>query len=82
VNDLVLGLELKDKGIEDGAVWAWIVLEVIVARLGVTATSFETGWVITALGREWAFKISDVLLLELEENLEKKEEAFLFLLCF
>jgi len=34
------------------------------------------------LKRERAYKISDVLLLELEEDIEEGKETFLFSLCF
>ena len=48
-----------------------IVLEVVIAGLDVTA---KPGWVVTALGRGKAHEISDVLLLELEEDIEEREE--------
>jgi len=62
VNDLTLGLGLKAKGTEGSAIWAWMVLEVIV-----------TGQVVTALGRWGALETSDVLLLELGEVPEREE---------
>lgn len=52
-----------------------IVLDVVIARLDVTA---KPGWVVTALGRGEAHKISDILLLESEEDMEEREETLLF----
>jgi len=61
---LALGLGLEAKGTGGGAVWAWMVLEVVV-----------TGQVVTALGRGGALETSDVLLLESGEVLERGEGA-------
>ena len=39
-------------------------------------------WVILTLERERACEMSNVLLLELEEDIEEREEALFFSLCF
>jgi len=65
-----------------------MVLEIIIARLGVTVepeqdiAGFETEQVVTALGREKAYEISNILLLESEKNIKGREEALFFLLYF
>ena len=59
---MALGLGLEAKGTGGGAIWAWMVLEVVV-----------TGRVVTALGRGGALETSDVLLLELEGVTERGE---------
>ena len=61
-NDLALGLGLEAKRTGGGAIWAWMVLEVVV-----------TGQVVTVLGGGGALETSDVLLLELEGVLERGE---------
>jgi len=65
--DLALGLGLKAKRTEGNTIWTWIVLEVVVAEQ-----------VVTALKREGALEISDVLLLKLE-GVPEREERILFL---
>jgi len=65
-----------------------MVLEIIIARLGVTVepeqdiAGFETEQVVTALGREKAYEINNILLLESEKNIKGREEALFFLLYF
>ena len=65
-----------------------IVLEIIIARLSIIAepewviTGFETRWVVTALKRGKAYEISSILLLELEEDIEKREKTLFFPLYF
>jgi len=82
-----LGLGLKAKRIR-GAIWGLIVSEVVIAKLDVIAgpeqvvTGSETGQVVTALKREKAHEISNILLLESEENIKGREETLLYLLCF
>jgi len=84
---LTLGLGLKAKRIR-GAIWGLIVSEVVIAKLDVIAgpeqvvTGSETGQVVTALKREKAHEISNILLLESEENIKGREETLLYLLCF
>jgi len=56
-----LRFRFEAKRTEKGAIWSLIVLEVIIARLGIIAKSKQ---VVTALRREGACKISNVLLLE------------------
>lgn len=56
-----------------------MVLEVIIAKLDAIA---KPRWVITVLKREEAYKISDILLLKSEKDIEGKEEALPFLLYF
>jgi len=68
---LALGLGLEAKGTGGGAIWAWMVLEVVV-----------TGQVATALGRGGALETSDVLLLELEGVPERGEGILPLLLRF
>ena len=85
--DLTLGLGLKAKRIR-GAIWGLIVSEVVIAKLDVIAgpeqvvTGSETGQVVTALKREKAHEMSNILLLESEENIKEREETLLYLLCF
>jgi len=82
VNDLTLDLGFEAKETGGGAIWSWMVLEVVVA---VTAepervvAGFEAGRVVTALGRGGAREMSNVLLLEPEEDKEGRKEALLFL---
>jgi len=84
---LTLGLGLKAKRIR-GAIWGLIVSEVVIAKLDVIAgpeqvvTGSETGQVVTALKREKAHEMSNILLLESEENIKGREETLLYLLCF
>ena len=59
---MALGLDLETKGIGDSAIWAWMVLEVVVA-----------GQTVTALERGRALETSNVLLLELERVPERGE---------
>ena len=59
---MTLGLGLEAKGTGGGAIWAWMVLEVVV-----------TGRVVTALGRGGALETSVVLLLESEGVPERGE---------
>ena len=66
---LGLGLEAKETG--DSAIWAWMVLEVVVA-----------GRVVVALGRGGALETSNVLLLESGEILERGEGTLLLPLRF
>ena len=68
---MALDLGLEAKGTGGGAIWAWIVLEVIV-----------TGRVVTALRRGGAPETSDVLLLELEGVSERGEGTLLLPLHF
>ena len=68
---MALGLGLEAKRTGGGAIWAWIVLEVVV-----------TGRVATALGRGGALETSDVLLLELERVPEREEGTLPLPLCF
>lgn len=85
---MTLGLDLDAKKTEREATWSLIILEVVIARLyiivkpGQVVTGFKTEWVIIALGREEGYKISNVLLLELEEDIKRRKEAFCFFLCF
>ena len=46
-------------------------------KISITAESEQ---VVTALEREKAYKISDILLLELERDIKEKKETLLFLL--
>ena len=84
---MTLGLGLKAKRIR-GAIWGLIVSEVVIAKLDVIAgpeqvvTGSETGQVVTALKREKAHEMSNILLLESEENIKGREETLLYLLCF
>ena len=61
---------------------------VIIARLGIIAelgqviTGCETGQVITALEKEGAHEIDDILLLESEEDIEGRKDFLLFSLYF
>ena len=66
-----MGLDLEAKGTGGGTIWAWMVLEVVVA-----------GRVVTALGRGGALETSDVLLLELEGVPERGEGTLPLPLCF
>lgn len=65
-----------------------IVLEIVIAGLDVTAelewviTGFEAKQIITALRREGAHEISNILLLELEKDIEEREETLFFPLYF
>jgi len=65
-----------------------MVLEIVIAKLGVIVepeqdiAGFETGQVITALGRGKAHEISNIFLLESEKNIKRREETLLFLLYF
>ena len=63
---MALGLGLEAKGTGGGAIWAWMVLEVVVA-----------GRVVTALGRGGALETSDVLLLESGGDPERGALLFL-----
>ena len=64
---------------KEGVIWSLMVLEVIIARLDTIA---KPRWVVTALERGKAHKMSDILLLESEKDIEGKEEALSFLLYF
>jgi len=66
-----LGLSLEAKETEGSAVWAWTVLEVVVA-----------GQVVITLGRGGALKISDILLLESRGVPERGEGTLPLLLHF
>jgi len=83
-----LGLDLEAKRTEEDVIWGLIVLEVVIARLGVTAElgqdimGFETKQVVTALERDKVCKISNVLLLELKKDIKGREEILLFPLYF
>jgi len=84
-NNLTLGLGFEAKGTGRGAIWSWMVLEVIVAVAAEperVVAGFEASRVVTALGRGGAHEMSDVLLLELEEDKERREGALLFPLRF
>jgi len=65
-----------------------MVLKVVIARLGITAepgqviTSFEIGQVVIALRKRGAYKMSNVLLLGSEKDMEGREETLSFLLYF
>jgi len=66
-----------------------IVLKVIIAGLDVIAkpeqiiTGFETRWVVLALmRRKRAYKMSNVLFLESEKDIEGRKETLFFSLCF
>ena len=61
---MTLDLGLKAKGTGSGAIWAWMVLEVVVA-----------GQVVIVLGRGGALKTSSVLLLESGRVPEREEET-------
>ena len=80
-----MGLGFEAKGTGGGAIWSWIVLEVVVA---VTAepeqvvAGFEASRVVTALGRGGAREMSDVLLLEPEKDKEGRKGALPFSLRF
>ena len=74
---MVLGLSLKAKRIEGDVIWTWTVLEVIIARLDVIT---KPGLDIIDLEREKALETSDILLLELEKDIDKRKEALLFFL--
>jgi len=75
---------LKAKRTRENAIWCLIVLNVIIARLDIIAelgwdiTDFETVQVITPLERGRAYKMNNILLLELEKDIK----ALPFLLCF
>jgi len=75
---LTLSLSLKAKETEGGTIWGLIALEVVIARLDITA---ELEQVVLALKRRKAHEIRNFLLLKSEENIEGKV-ALLFLLCF
>ena len=85
---MTLGLGLDAKKIEREAIWGLIILEVVITKLYITVkpeqvvTSFKTKWVVIALKRGNACKISNVLLLKLEEDIEERKVAFFFFLCF
>ena len=68
---MALGLGLEAKGTRGGAIWAWMVLEVVVTRQ-----------VVTALGRGGALETSNVLLLESGGVPEREEETLPLLLRF
>jgi len=76
---LTLGLGLKTKETKESAIWDLMVLEIIIAGLGIIA---ELGQVVSSLGREKAYKISDILLLESGENIEGRKEILFFSLFF
>jgi len=65
-----LGLGLEAKKIEEDIIWNLMVLEIIIARLCITA---ELGQVIIALKRERVYEINNILLLKLEKYREKRE---------
>ena len=56
-----------------------IVLEAIIARLDIMAKLEQ---VVLALKRKKSYKISNILFLESEEDIEGKEVALPFFLCF
>ena len=56
-----------------------MILEIVISRLDAIA---DLEWVITALKREGAYKISDVLFLESEEDIKKRKENLSFSLYF
>ena len=56
-----------------------MVLDIFITRLSVIA---ELGWVVSALEREEAHKMSDVLLLESEEDIKERKKVFPFSLYF
>ena len=68
---MALGLGLEAKGTGGGAIWAWMVLDVVV-----------TGRVATVLGRGGALETSDILLLESGGVPEREEETLPLLLRF
>ena len=76
---MTLGLGLKAKRIEEGAIWDLMVLDIIIARLGIIAKPEQ---VVLLLGRGKACEISDILLLESEGDIEEKKEILLFFLFF
>jgi len=83
--DLTLGLGFEAKGTGGGATWSWMVLGVVVAVIAEperVVAGFGAGRVVTALRRGGAREMSDVLLLEPEEDKEGREEALLFPLHF
>lgn len=54
----------------------------VIAKLKQVFTSFETEQVIIALERGGAHKMSNILLLESEKDIEEKEETLFFPLYF
>ena len=84
-NDLALGLGFEAKRTGGGAIWSWMVLEVVVAVAAEpeqVVAGFEAGRVVTALGRGGAHEMSNVLLLEPEKDKEGREGALPFPLYF
>ena len=86
--DLTLDLGSENKETEGDVIWSLINLENVIAKLDIIAelewvdTSFEARWVVTALGREKACEMSNVLLLELEKDMKKEKRLFSFLYTF
>jgi len=56
-----------------------MVLEVVIVRLDITAEPVQ---VVTALEKEGAYEMSNILLLESEKDMEERKEALLFSLYF
>ena len=77
--DLTLDLGSENKEIEGDVIWSLIDLENVIAGLDIIAklewvdTSFEARWVVTALEKEKACEMSNVLLLELEKDMKKEK---------
>ena len=76
---MTLGLGLKAKRIEEGAIWGLMVLDIIIAELGIIAKPEQ---VVLSLGRGKVCEISDILLLKSEGDIEEKKEILLFFLFF
>jgi len=68
-----LGLGLEAKKIEEDIIWNLMVLEIIIARLYITA---ELGQVIIALKRERVYEINNILLLKLEKYKRKERDFY------
>jgi len=68
-----LGLGLEAKKIEEDIIWNLMVLEIIIARLYITA---ELGQVIIALKKERVYEINNILLLKLEKYKRKERDFY------
>ena len=68
-----MGLGLEAKKIEEDIIWNLMVLEIIIARLYITA---ELGQVIIALKRERVYEINNILLLKLEKYKRKERDFY------
>ena len=68
-----MGLDLEAKKIEEDIIWNLMVLEIIIARLYITA---ELGQVIIALKRERVYEINNILLLKLEKYKRKERDFY------